>query len=219
MLPIETILFELVGCLAEYEPEPFQEIAALLFGRRRQPSKSGSRSYWHLLNLMEAAGETCMIEALEMEAVAGASLYEDVLPALSELRSLGVKLLIASSLSAAVTTCFLKAHGLMDFFAEIRTRDNSGGIKAAPLKSALAAIRPERAIYLSDTAEGLKTAESAGVNAVLMMNDPDEARRLALRNPAGGIVSLHELPDFVRIVAAQLVSGSLQNGARGRLLN
>src|SRR5215475_8119747 len=101
MQPIEAILFEPVGCLAEFPPEPFQEIAAQLFGRRRRPSKSGSRSYWHLLNLMEAAGETCMIEALEMEAAAGASLYEDVSPALSELRSLGVKLLIASSLSGA----------------------------------------------------------------------------------------------------------------------
>jgi beta-phosphoglucomutase-like phosphatase (HAD superfamily) len=217
MQPIEAILFEPVGCLAEFPPEPFQEIATQLFVCRRQPSKSGSRSYWHLLNLMEAAGETCMVEALEMEAVAGASLYEDVLPALSELRSLGVDLLIASSLSGAATTCFLKAHGLVVFFAEIRTRDNSGGIKAAPLKSALAAIQPERAIYLTDTAEGLKTAKSAGVNPVLVMNDPDEARRLALRNPAGGVVSLHELPDFVRVVAAQLVSGSPRNGARGRL--
>jgi hypothetical protein len=36
-----------------------------------------------------------------------------------------------------------------------------------------------------------------------MMNDPDEARRLAMHDPAGGIVSLHELPDFVRLVAAE----------------
>ena len=82
---------------------------------------------------------------------------------------------------------------------------------------ALRAIRPERAIYLTDAAEGLKTARSGGVNAVLMMNDPDEARRLALRNPAGGVVSLHELPDFVRVVAAQLGRGGPQTVARGRL--
>ena len=206
MQPIEAILFEPVGCLAEFPPEPFQEIAAQLFGRRRQPSKSGSRSYWHLLNLMEAASETCMVETLEMEAVAGASLYEDVLPAASELRSLGVKLLIASSLSSSAVRHFLEARGLAGFFGEVWTRDNSGGIKAATLKSALATTRSERAIYLTDTAEGLKAAKSAGINAVLMMNDPDEARRLALRNPAGGIVSLHELPDFVRVVVAQLAS-------------
>jgi hypothetical protein len=36
-----------------------------------------------------------------------------------------------------------------------------------------------------------------------MMNDPDEARRLATHNPAGGVVSLHEIPDFIRLIAAQ----------------
>ena len=34
-------------------------------------------------------------------------------------------------------------------------------------------------------------------------NDPDEARRLTTHEPAGGIVSLHELPDFIRLVAAE----------------
>jgi len=31
----------------------------------------------------------------------------------------------------------------------------------------------------------------------------DEAKRLAQQDPAGGIVSLHELPDFLRLVNAQ----------------
>jgi hypothetical protein len=34
------------------------------------------------------------------------------------------------------------------------------------------------------------------------MNDPDEAQRLTTHNPAGGIVSLLELPDFIRFVEA-----------------
>jgi len=58
-------------------------------------------------------------------------------------------------------------------------------------------------MFLTDTAEGLKVAESVGVNPILMMNDPDESRRLAMHKPAGGIVSLHELPDFIRIVQAE----------------
>jgi hypothetical protein len=36
------------------------------------------------------------------------------------------------------------------------------------------------------------------VKAILMMNDPDEAMKLTTPGPTGGIVSLHELPDFVR---------------------
>jgi len=63
---------------------------------------------------------------------------------------------------------------------------------------------------LADTAEALNVAKSLSINAILMMNDPDEARRLALHNPAGGpaggVVSLHELPDFLRLILARNAS-------------
>jgi hypothetical protein len=58
-------------------------------------------------------------------------------------------------------------------------------------------------LFLADTEAGVRAAQTAGVNPILMMNDPDEAMRLTACNPAGGIVSLHELPDFVRFVAAR----------------
>jgi hypothetical protein len=35
---------------------------------------------------------------------------------------------------------------------------------------------------------------------MLMINDYDEGRALAERNPAGGIVSLAELPDALRLI-------------------
>jgi len=215
MRPIEGILFEPVGCLAEFPAEPFLEIVARLFGRKKRTSRSGSRSYWHLLNLIEASGEKLdesqrkIIETLEVQAVAGASVYEDVVPSLAELKAMGVKLIIASSLSNPAITCFLEKCFPYEFFSAIWSRDNAGGIKAAPLRSAIggASLQPEQAMFLTDTAEGLKAAKSAGVNSILMMNDPDEARRLAMHDPAGGIVSLHELPDFVRLVAAENARG------------
>src|SRR5690349_7197222 len=122
---IEGILFEPVGCLAEFPSEPFHEIAVRFFdaGRRKKPSKSGSRSYWHLLNLMETAdrkldeSQSEVVEALEMEAVAGASAYEDVIPALSELKAMGVKLLLASSLSSRAVTSFLEKCALEKLFS------------------------------------------------------------------------------------------------------
>ncbi len=201
---IEAILLEPVGCLAEFPAQPFNEIAAQCFGRKNKPSKSGSRSYWHLLNLMEAAGNQS-VEALELQAVEQASPYEDVIPALTELKAMGIQLFLASSLSNAAITRFVDRCGLQEFFSAIWTRDNASGIKAAPLQSAIAAasLNPEHAMYLTDTAEGLKVANSLGVTSVLMMNDPDEARRLTTHDPAGGIVSLHELPDFIRLVAAE----------------
>jgi FMN phosphatase YigB (HAD superfamily) len=198
METIKGILFEPVGCLAEFPPGPFHEIASRLYGKRGRASRSASRMYWHLLNL---GGDT--IEALELQAVDGAAIYDDVIPALAELKEMGVKLLIASSLSSAAVARFLAKCN--HEFDGVWNRNNSGGIKATPLKRALecAALRPENTMFLTDTAEGLRVAESVGVNSVLMMNDPDESRRLAMLNPRGGIVSLHELPDFIRLVRAQ----------------
>jgi phosphoglycolate phosphatase-like HAD superfamily hydrolase len=217
---IEAILLEPVGCLAEFPSGPFHEIAVRLFGRKGKASKSGSRSYWHLLNLMEAAQkpldaeERGVVEALEVEAVDGASVYEDVVPALAELKAMGIQLFIASSLSGAAVTRFLERCSLAEFFSGVWNRDNAAGIKAAPLHKAIerASLEPERTMFLADTAEGLKVAGSAGVNAILMMNDPDEALRLVAHDPAGGIVSLHELPDFIRLVLANAGPAGARQG-------
>lgn len=201
---IQAILLEPVGCLAEFPAQPFNDIAAQCFGRKNKPSKSGSRSYWHLLNLMAAAGQQS-VETLELEAVEQASPFEDVIPGLTELKAMGIQLFLTSSLSNAAITRFVAKCGLDEYFSAIWTRDSAPGIKAAPLRSAIAAasLNPQHVMYLTDTAEGLKVANSLGVISVLMMNDPDEARRLTTHEPAGGIVSLHELPDFIRLVAAE----------------
>jgi beta-phosphoglucomutase-like phosphatase (HAD superfamily) len=98
--------------------------------------------------------------------------YEDAGPALAELRALGVKLIEVSSLSEAALT-----KAVTD-----------------------ASLSADRVICLTDNEQGLRAAKAAGVQPVLMMNDPDEAMRLTALNPAGGIVSLLELPDFVRFV-------------------
>jgi phosphoglycolate phosphatase-like HAD superfamily hydrolase len=208
---IEGIFFEPVGCLAEFPSGPFLEISSRLFGRKKKTTASGSRAYWHLLNLIEASGKNLdgpekeLAEALEMQAVAEANVYEDVAPALAELKKMGARLFVASSLSGAATKSFLDRHLLNELFSGVWSRDNGGGIKAAPLQAALAgaSLQPERVMFLADTLESLSVAQSVGVQSILMMNDPDEARRLATHNPSGGIVSLHELPDFLRVVAAE----------------
>ena len=211
MRTVEGILFEPVGCLAEFPPAPFLEIASRLFGRKRKFSASGSRAFWHVLNLIESAGGELddagkeLIGTLELQAVDGASMYEDVVPSLSELKAMGVKLYVASSLSGAALNRFLQPNALNVFFSGHWDRDSARGVKAVPLRAAIlgASLKPENVMYLTDTLEGLKTAQALGLNSILMMNDPDDARRLAMHNPSGGIVSLHELPDFIRFLAAQ----------------
>jgi len=101
--------------------------------------------------------------------------YPDAAPALEELDALGVKVIPVSTLSVAA-------------------------LRAAV---ADASLSPDRVICLTDSEQGVLAAREAGVQPVLMMNDPDEAMRLTSLNPAGGIVSLHELPDFVRLLLAR----------------
>jgi beta-phosphoglucomutase-like phosphatase (HAD superfamily) len=112
---------------------------------------------------------------------------------------------VASSLSAAAVARFLERCSLERSFDEVWSRDSAGGVKRTPLDRALGGgmLTAERVLFLTDTADGLRTAREAGVNPILMMNDPDEAMKLTALRPAGGIVSLHELPDFVRLVAAE----------------
>src|SRR5262249_38307714 len=133
---------------------------------------------------------------------------EDVRPMLVELKSLGVQLALTTSLSRVATEAFLARHSLAEFFACVISRDDAGGVKSMPLLAALdePQLSGDGALYLTDTLEGIKVASAAGVHPILMMNDPDEAQRLANHHPDGGVVSLHEIPDFVRLVAAQNAS-------------
>jgi beta-phosphoglucomutase-like phosphatase (HAD superfamily) len=101
--------------------------------------------------------------------------YPDAAPALTELEALGVMMIPVAALSDDVL------RGAVD----------------------RAGLSPDRVICLTDTEQGVRAAQAAGIHPVLMMNDPDEAMRLTSLGPAGGIVSLHELPDFVRLLAAR----------------
>ncbi len=211
MQTIHGILFEPVGCLAEFSPEPFNEMATLVSGRESKASRSASRTYWYLLNLMETTGmrlsesEIAQIEDLELQAVETASVYEDVVPALSELGAMRINLVMASSLSRAAAARFIERAGLDGLFTVVSSRDRAEEVRAVPLRKALntAGLEPEHGMFITDTADGLQVANSLGLNSILMMNDPDEAMRLAVHGPSGGIVSLHELPDFIRLVAAE----------------
>jgi beta-phosphoglucomutase-like phosphatase (HAD superfamily) len=211
MQNIEALLLDPVGCLAEFPAGPFHNISARLFGRKGKGGSSASRTYWHLLDLIDAAEtpfdaeKKSFAETLEVEAVDAASIYEDVAPALAELKSMGIRLIVASSLSRMAASRFMERNSLGEFFFGVHTRDDAGGVKSAPLVKALGAssLSREKTMFLTDTLGGIEAARRAGVLPILMMNDPDEALRLSMHNPAGGVVSLHEMPDFLRLIAAQ----------------
>jgi phosphoglycolate phosphatase-like HAD superfamily hydrolase len=211
MQNIEALLLEPVGCLAEFPAAPFHQISLRLFGRKGRGGSSASRTYWHLLNLIDAvpapldAGKKSIAEALEIEAVDAASIYEDVAPALAELKSMGIRLIVATSLSRRAAARFVERNSLGELLSGVHTREEAGGVKSAPLLKALgnSSLPREKTMFLTDTLEGIKVAQSVGVLPILMMNDPDEALRLSMHNPAGGVISMHEMPDFLRLIAAQ----------------
>jgi len=221
MQKIEALLLEPVGCLAEFPSAPFHEIALRLFGRKRKAGSSAGTLYWYVLNLMESARapidaeKKSVAETLEVEAVDVASIYEDVIPALVELKFMGIQILVASSLSRKAVSRFIERNSLGELLSGTYTRDDAGGVKSAPLVNALggASLAREKTMFLTDTLEGIKTARTVGVHPILMMNDPDEAQRLAMHNPAGGVVSLHEMPDFIRLIAAQFERGRSENNS------
>ena len=63
------------------------------------------------------------------------------------------------------------------------------------------AANPSETMYVTDNAEGLDKAKAAGMIPILLMHNPDEAMRVVTANkPEGAIVSLSELPDFLRLV-------------------
>jgi phosphoglycolate phosphatase-like HAD superfamily hydrolase len=209
MREIRAVLVEPVGCLAEFPAEEFTEIAGSLFESGAAPAgESGSEAYWQLLDLMEQSGglmasNAAIAEELELQAIDRVQLYEDVAPSFAALKAMDITLLIASSLSATAMNRFLEKFSLARYFSGVWTRDNAGGVKAAPVLKAIenAAVPPEHVIYLVDSADGIELARRVGVNSMLMFNDYDEGKRLATLGPTGAIVSLHELPDAIRLVA------------------
>jgi len=208
MQTIRAVLFEPVGCLAEFPALEFDQIAARLCGKTFVNS-SGSDGYWQVVGLIEKAGGKLdppnkeIAEKLEIQAVEQVEIYEDVMPALSELKNMGIQLFIASSLSGAAIRKFLERFALQTLFSGVWNRDNAGGVRSLPLLKAMegASLRPEHVITLVDTTESLEVARELGTNSILMINDYEQGRRLASYAPTGGIVSLSELPDAIRLAA------------------
>jgi len=178
---VDAILFEVVGVLAEFP--------------------GGSDAYWTSLDAWQADRQPLPADAAAESAV----VYPDAVPAFAELSALGVKLIATTSLSETALTRFLARSSLDRLFDDCWSRDRAEGVGATVLQKAIAgrALAPGRALFLADTAAALQTARQAGVHGILMMNDPDEAMRLTVHEPVGGIVSLHELPEFVRFVGAR----------------
>jgi phosphoglycolate phosphatase-like HAD superfamily hydrolase len=205
---IAAVMFEPVGCLAEFPAEEFDAARRELFAAPEEPAANGSLAYWRLLATLDQAGTLLpaaaltRLEELELAAVERADLYEDVFPALERLKATGVNAHLVSSLSHRALARFVERFSLADRFGMTVARDDAGGVMARPLRHAIAraALEPQRVIYLVETVTALDMSRELGVQALLMINDYDEGRALAERHPAGGIVSIAELADALQLI-------------------
>jgi beta-phosphoglucomutase-like phosphatase (HAD superfamily) len=205
---IKAVLFEPVGCLAEFRADDLDKACAELFAAPPDATATGSQAYWRLLGLLAprygavSKVEWEKLQAFELEACEHADLYPDVRACLEELKQIGVAAYIVSSLSRAAVERFIARFSLADLFAGVVAREDAQGVMEAPLRRAIAETRldPARLMVLVETAEAIAVANSLRLNAMLMINDYDEGRVLAERSPAGGLVSLAELPDALRLI-------------------
>jgi beta-phosphoglucomutase-like phosphatase (HAD superfamily) len=209
---IQAVLFEPVGCLAEFAATDFDAAAVELFAAADAATEDsavpGSRAYWRLMGLIEprydnlAAPLAARLEEREVAAVDRAELYEDVRPSLEKLRDAGTGAYLVSSLSRTAIARFLDRFSLAGLFAGVIAREDAEGVMARPLRHAVdrLALDPARIIYLVDHAVALELTKQQSINALLMINDYDEGRALAERSPAGGLVSLAELADALRLI-------------------
>ena len=137
------------------------------------------------------------LQAFELQAVEHADLYEDVRfcargAEIARRRRMPGLLAVAAGRGALHRApCARRSDRGLGHAA---TRPaGSWGSRCAP-PSAQAGLEPAHVMALADTAPALDMTKRLGLNAMLMINDYDEGRALAERNPAGAIVSLAELP-------------------------
>ena len=164
---ITAVMFEPVGCLAEFRAEEFDVAlrGAVRLGCRRLPT-SGSQAYWRLLGLLDQAGGTlprpslARLEELELAAVERAELYEDVAArAAKSSRSTGVSALPGLVALAPRRRALHRAFRPCRPVCRLgRARGGAGrhGPAAAPCHRWRARSSPRRIIYLVDTADSAR---------------------------------------------------------------
>ena len=139
---ITAVMFEPVGCLAEFRAEEFNAAARELFASTHDCAATASQAYWRLIGLIDQAGgvpasSRARLEELELAAVESAELYEDVRPSLEKLKATGVSAYLVSSLSRRAVARFIERLSPADLFVGSVTREEAQGVAARPLRHAL----------------------------------------------------------------------------------
>lgn len=130
------------------------------------------------------------------EILATQAVLPGVLDYLTAARRLGLRIGLASSSGSTYVTDHLKRLGLRHFFDCVRTRDDVREAKPAPelYHTVLAAfgLRPDQAVALEDSPNGVLAARRAGIFCVAIPNSV--TGQLALDHASLRLNSLADLP-------------------------
>ena len=109
--------------------------------------------------------------------------YEDVVPALTELKRLGIRLGVISNFDSRLYDV-LEAVGLAPFFDSVHISTRVGAAKPDPVifQAALAAhnIEPHQAWHVGDSQrEDIEGAEAAGIQAILLDRNSQQSENIS----------------------------------------
>jgi putative hydrolase of the HAD superfamily len=137
-------------------------------------------------DLDHATARRAMLEALEFRP------YPDALPALAELRALGLTLVMASNWDCSLPD-WLAPAGITELVDEVVTSAEVGAPKPNPRvferALAIAGVRPSEALHVGDKVDNdVEGAAAAGIRAVLLQREGEPPPGVEV------IRSLRELP-------------------------
>ncbi|GIM94119.1 HAD family hydrolase [Paractinoplanes toevensis] len=185
----KAIIFDLDGTILDTETPEFiswQEVYAdhdaildqAVWAQAIGTTDSGFDPYTHLAALTGRAVDRPSIRAARHarfdDLIAAAEPRDGIVTWLDDARDLGLRIGLASSSGAAWVTRFLDALGLRDRFEVLATRERVAHSKPAPDLYELAlnelGARPDEALAVEDSPNGVAAAKAAGLFCVAVPN-------------------------------------------------
>ena len=144
-----------------------------------------------------------LLDRLELEGAASATVFPDAVEVLQRLKSRGVRLCVVTNSGKAAALQSLKKADLDRFFEFVLTRDDTEKMKPRPegiLKAIeMLNVRPADAYYIGDSRYDITAAKQAGAKVVGVATGNYTAERLRSEGADVVIGALSELPEILGV--------------------